>query len=490
MSLSVSRALALATCFAASSLAASVVEWQERSIYQVLTDRFALEGGGTARCVTDDRKYCGGTYRGIIDKLDYIQNLGFDAIWISPIVANVGGFTTYGEAYHGYWAQDIYKLNSHFGSADDLVALSNALHARDMYLMVDVVVNHFGPANSSASFESFNPFNKPSYFHPRCLITNYNNQTDVEQCWLGDDKVALADVNTENLWIVTTLNRWIASLVKDYRIDGIRIDTVKHVRKDFWPLFAAASGIYTVGEVFHSNTAYVADYTYVLDGVLDYPTWYQLFPAFQTSTGNLSALAEVILKAQRSYKTGLFGSGVFSENHDQPRFASLTTDTARIKNVIAFPFIHDGIPILYYGQEQGYTGGNDPANREALWLSGYVEEKEFVDHVKTLNAARKAAIATCAEYLVTPMEFPEVTATTLAVYKHPLLALFTNVGSHGTTSWDVQGTDYAPGTELLEVFSCSKVYVDSTGGLTALSTSGQPQLYIPASAPFEHCKNR
>ena len=85
------------------------------------------------------------------------------------------------------------------------------------------------------------------------------------------------------------------------------------------------------------------------------------------------------------------------------------------------------------------------------------------------------------------MMFPEVTTTTLAVSKHPLLALFTNVGSNGTASWHVQGTDYAPGTELLEVFSCSRVSVDSTGGLSASSVGGQPQLYIPASAPFEHC---
>jgi hypothetical protein len=229
-------------------------------LLQVLTDRFALEGPGTA-CATDDRKYCGGSYRGIIDKLDYIQNLGFDAIWISPIVANVEGFTVYGEAYHGYWAQDIYKLNPHFGSSDDLIALSNALHARKMYLMVDVVVNHFGPANSSASYASFNPLNQPSDFHPECLITDYNNQTDVEQCWLGDDKLALADVNTENPWIVNAFNLWIKSLVNAYRIDGIRIDTVKHVRKSFWPAFAASSGVYTVGEVYDGDVAYVADYT-------------------------------------------------------------------------------------------------------------------------------------------------------------------------------------------------------------------------------------
>lgn len=128
--------------------------------------------------------------------------------------------------------------------------------------------------------------------------------------------------------------------------------------------------------------------------------------------------------------------------------------------------------------------------QDRLWLSGYVEEgKVLVDHVKALNAARKAAIAICPGYLLTPMRFPEVTATTLAVYKHPLLGLFTNVGSNGTASWNVRGTDWVPGTELLEVFSCSRITVDSTGGVVAKSIGGQPQLYIPASAPVKHCSD-
>ena len=125
-----------------------------------------------------------------------------------------------------------------------------------------------------------------------------------------------------------------------------------------------------------------------------------------------------------------------------------------------------------------------------LWLSGYVvENKPLVDLVRALNNARKAAIATCPGYLVTPTKFLEATATTLTVYKHPLLALFTNVGSSGSASWEVQGTDWEPGTELLEVFSCQKVLVDSTGGFAATSVGGQPQLYIPASGPFQGCPN-
>ena len=127
--------------------------------------------------------------------------------------------------------------------------------------MVDIVVNHLVSKDPPPSFSAFNPFNEASDFHPRCNITDYNNQTQVEQCWLGDDNLALADVNTEDNNIVETYNNWIKALVKNNTIDGIRIDTVKHVRKDFWPNFASSSGVYTIGEILHNETDYVADYT-------------------------------------------------------------------------------------------------------------------------------------------------------------------------------------------------------------------------------------
>lgn len=77
----------------------------------------------TEEC-TQLREYCGGTYVGIIDKLDYLQNLGVDAIWISPMVANIE------RGYHGYWAENIYDLNSNFGNIGDLLTLVNECHQR------------------------------------------------------------------------------------------------------------------------------------------------------------------------------------------------------------------------------------------------------------------------------------------------------------------------------------------------------------------------
>jgi alpha-amylase len=112
---------------------ASPPQWRDRSIYQVMTDRFARSDESlTAECNPEEGRYCGGSWNGIIRRLDYIQGMGFDAIWISPITKNVEGSTAYGEAYHGYWQQDLYSLNAHFGTPDDLKRLSQAVHSRNM----------------------------------------------------------------------------------------------------------------------------------------------------------------------------------------------------------------------------------------------------------------------------------------------------------------------------------------------------------------------
>ena len=248
-----------------------------------MTDRFATSNDSTLPCDTSARMYCGGSWSGITRHLDYIQNMGFDAVWISPVSANIEGATSQGEAFHGcvtpagcldvpthylccrYWTRDLYSLNPHFGTADDLRALIAALHMRGMYIMLDVVVNHLAAPGHRFNFTDFpKPFDDESYFHNRCFVadsTDTGNQTTVEQCWLGDSKLPLPDLNTENPFVVEKLNEWIAKLVQDYGIDGLRIDTAKHIRKDFWPAFVNSAGVFTVGEILANDTNYMAPYT-------------------------------------------------------------------------------------------------------------------------------------------------------------------------------------------------------------------------------------
>lgn len=131
--------------------------------------------------------------------------------------------------------------------------------------MLDVVVNHMAPLNPKVNFTDFSPpFADASAFHQRCFVaesTDPSNQTAVEQCWLGDADMPLPDLNTENPTVSGKLLDWVQNLVQKYSIDGLRIDTVKHIRKDFWPDFSKAAGVFALGEVLINDTDYAAQYT-------------------------------------------------------------------------------------------------------------------------------------------------------------------------------------------------------------------------------------
>lgn len=246
------RSVFTLSCLVATSWAADAATWRSRSIYQLLTDRFArADGSTTATCNTEDRVYCGGSWTGVSNQLDYIQGMGFDAVWISPITLNLPQDTGDGSAYHGYWQQDLYSVNGNFGTADDLKTLSAALHARNMFLMVDIVVNHNGysGASNSVDYSVFHPFDQQSYYHTYCTITDQNNQTQKDDCWLGDNTVPLVDLATENSDVANGYNEWISELVSNYSIDGLRIDTAMYVNTDFYGPFLEAAGVFSTGEV-------------------------------------------------------------------------------------------------------------------------------------------------------------------------------------------------------------------------------------------------
>lgn len=137
----------------------------------------------------------------------------------------------------------------------------------------------------------FNPFSSSSYFHPYCPISNYNNQTNVEDCWLGDTTVSLPDLDTTQTAVQNIWYSWVTDLVANYSstsavdgihynfcstaytcpVDGLRIDTVKHVQKSFWPGYNKAAGVYCIGEVFDGDPAYACDYQNYVNGILNYP---------------------------------------------------------------------------------------------------------------------------------------------------------------------------------------------------------------------------
>ncbi|KAI1268787.1 glycoside hydrolase family 13 protein [Xylariaceae sp. FL1019] len=476
----------LAALWATTINALSTDEWKKQSIYQIVTDRFARTDGSTDDC-SDIRSYCGGTWQGIVNKLDYIQGMGYTAIWISPITTQIDGYTTYGEAYHGYWQQDIYGLNSNFGTADDLTALSSALHDRGMYLMVDIVTNHMGynGGPDDVDYSIYNPFNEASDFHSACFI-DYSDQDSIINCWEGDDNVALPDIDTQDSGIRDTFSGWVSDLVSTYGIDGFRVDSLQQVEKDFWPGFQSAAGVYLVGELFNGDPSLFPDWLNYISGAMNYPVYYWMTRFFESTTSTSTELVDGINTWKGQMETATMGG--FLENHDNPRFASLTSDLSLAKNGMAFTQLMDGIPILYYGQEQRFSGASDPNNREPFFPSSYDTSADLYQWAASLNQIRNQAIyvdPTYVDWQATPSQPDD---KTIALRKgnagSQIVSVHTNIGDSGSSysvSLDSSFTGFTADQALTEVMACTSVTTDSSGTLSFTQGPATSVFYPTAS---------
>ncbi|KAH8108459.1 alpha-amylase [Phellopilus nigrolimitatus] len=459
--------------------AANASEWRSRSIYQIIVDRYALpDGADPTACNTADQTWCGGTWNTISANLDYIQNAGFTAIWISPVSQNYQGERTpYGDPYHGYWIADASQLNEKFGTSDDLKALSDEIHSRGMYLMVDVVVNDVMALSTTPDYSTYLfkeeyirlMLYRQSQYHPYCAI-DWGNTTSEQTCWLGDSKVPLPDVKTEDPTVVSTYNKWIQQLVQEYDIDGLRIDG-QHVDIEFWPGFCASAGVFCIGEVDDADASQAAPYQgkNSLDSILHYPMYNALTSAF-TIPGpqNMSAVTDMInqSKALFSDPTVL---GNFLENQDS------------MYNAMVFNFMSDGIPIVYYGQEQGFHGGSDPYNREPLWTSNYTKSTAY-EMVTTLNQFRNFLVNT-SDWATQQMEVLASTNGAIAINKANVLTVVTNVGSPPQNVSIPVYTKFDAAAILTEVLSCTQYSVGSEGAINVdYSKGGHPAIFVQQTA--------
>jgi alpha-amylase len=482
------------------ALALDAAGWRNQSIYQVITDRFARTDGTAPLCDTSLGTFCGGSWKGITNNLDYIQNLGATAVWISPIVKNVDGyFDGAGEAYHGFWAEDIYSINPNFGTEADLKELAASLHARGMYLMVDIAPNHVGFPQVAGNYSNFKPFNSVDYFHSKCNI-QWNNRKSEQLCWLE----GLPDIRTENATVRQLYSAWIKDLVTTYSIDGLRIDTALEIEPEFWTDGGVkeAAGVYLLAEINHSAPETLAPYQQYVDGYMDYSTWNWFMTSFQTTEGNFSTLftGTNTIAAMTDVDPSLWGS--FVENHDQVRFPYRNEDFALAKNLYAAAMLRDGIPIVYYGQEQHYHGGATPDNREALWLGvGYDIYSELYGWIQQTNKIRKHAADANANFLTTERtqalfydDSSSGGSPVIAFRKAQLLTMYTNGGVNGANNVSyalgAAVTGYSVGQQLVDVLNCHSFQVDSNGRLNVqMPAGGLPRAFLPVDQISGLCNN-
>jgi alpha-amylase len=424
-------------------------EWKSRSIYQLLTDRFA-RSSDTGHC--NYSQYCGGNYRGLINKLDYIKGMGFDAIWISPIIENTEG------SYHGYHFTNLYNLNYHFGSEDDFKELVRTCHSKDIWVMVDVVANHAGPVGTD--FGRINPFNRAEHYHDWCEINNWRNQWEVENCRL----CGLPDLKQENDWVTQKLLEWIHDMVQKYNLDGIRIDTIMEVPKWFWDKFRVSAGVFQIGEAFDGNPGYVADYQNHLDSVFNYPLYYTIKSSFCGSFRNLEGY---LFNTRKVFPAPEY-MATFVENHDNPRWLHDCGDRAKFTNAVIFSLVWEGIPVFYYAGEQYYAGGADPNNREPLW-DNYNTKSTLYQLLGKANALRKKVQIW--NYGITQRYAND---NFYAFTRGNVLACFTNVQS---SQYTITYHDFKDGDKL-----CNVLYdgdcVTVSGRNININMGDYPKLYV------------
>ncbi len=488
-----------------------VADWRDEVIYQILVDRF--DNGDRNNDYNLNLKaptgWHGGDWQGIINKLDYLDELGVTTLWISPVVKNVeedAGIA----GYHGYWAQDFLSTNPHFGDMAKLRELVAQAHQRGMKVILDVVTNHIGQLfyydinlngapdiNTQGSGYCYGPelgsdtsgntcngtesrlirvtewdpdydprgvqsytslgeagpapivwvympevnrvppmpveFQNPEWYNRKGRVVTPWGWNYPEQVERADFPGGLKDIDTTRPDVRQKMIDVFAFWVEQTNLDGFRIDTVKHVDHEFWQVFTkgirertAAMGknnFLMFGEVFDGDDALLGSYTrdQELDSVFYFSHKFQVFDDVFGRNAPTEKIEQLFNSRAQNYGTQGHPGGIttadgqplaptqalvnFIDNHDVARWMFNFPSVEALRVALFYLLTMDGIPCIYYGTEQGYNGGNDPANREDMWREpenpNYRElygDRPFVPfdrehpmyvHIKALNTLRK-----------------------------------------------------------------------------------------------------
>lgn len=372
-----------------------------RAVYFLMTDRFVnadesndqrTQGGanktfdrpvaGAPAGESDNIGYLGGDFKGIENNADYIKELGFDAIWLTPIVDNPdeaftgsqpvqwkGMFQDRGKTgYHGYWGSNFYVVDEHLPSKDlDFGMLTHELSERGITTVLDIVANHGSPAFSMPAAqpkfgqifdkngvliadqqniepEKLDPANNP-------LHRFYNSKRElVELSDLNENNPAVMD------YLVGAYLQWI-----DQGAGAFRIDTIKHMPLSFWKAFsdrirAEHPGFFMFAEAFDYDAAKIAPFTWTENGgitVLDFPLKDRLAKVFGHDNAGFEKLADALYLVDGPYQNP-YELMTFYDNHDMPR---LDADDHGFINAHNWLFTARGIPVIYYGSETGFMRG-------------------------------------------------------------------------------------------------------------------------------------
>lgn len=365
----------------------------------------------------------GGDIQGVINNLDYIQNLGVTALWLNPTLLN----DRKEYSYHGYGITDFYKTDPRSGSNDTYMHLAQRLHSRNMKIIMDMIFNHCGanhwwiddlPTDDWLNKDK----NYRTNYRGSTVIDPHVAKSDLSLMTEGWFVESMPDLNQNNPFLATYLIQNTIWWIEFAELDGIRVDTQPYPFKKFmadWAnkIHAEYPDITLLGETwlhfpaftayFQGNSPVAGDYNSGLNSVTDFPLYYSVIEAFNENEGWKQGMARLYLHlAQDFLYNDANNTVIFLDNHDLDRFyTSVGEDINKLKMGLGFLLTTRGIPMIYYGTEIGMTGSEHKGHgdirkdfpggwtedsRTAFTKEGRTDtENEIYNFVKTIALWRK-----------------------------------------------------------------------------------------------------
>ncbi|MBY6186805.1 cyclomaltodextrin glucanotransferase [Marinobacter hydrocarbonoclasticus] len=405
------------------------------AIYFLITDRFvdgdpannyAEESGWDQPLVWQNGDvanvgYLGGDFKGVLENADYIADMGFTAVWMTPIVQNPAEAFTGGDpirregfamdrgkaGYHGYWGVNFYRLDKHLPSEGlDYADFTRAMADKGLKSVLDVVINHGSPAYTMP--EPQPDFGK-LYDADGRLVADHQNlppqQLDPDNEPLHRffnterDLAQLADMNVEHPevmdYFVGAYLQWL-----EQGAVAFRIDTVKHVPASAWAVFsqrirAEHPDLFMFGEVYDYDADVIGQYTRPENGgmsVLDFPMKAAMGEIFERGAG-FEVLASTLHLQDGAYANP-YELTTFYDNHDMPR---INTSDEGFIDAHNWLFTARGIPVIYYGSEMGFERGKaeHAGNRNYFGNANIAKAREHTirDRLSQIAQVRKRSVA-------------------------------------------------------------------------------------------------
>jgi neopullulanase len=475
------------------------------TVYLVMPDRFA-NGDATndvprGSYLPPDRSrpfaYHGGDLAGLTKRLEYIRDLGFSAIWLTPYYDNDDD----GSAYHGYHATDFYAVEERFGTMADVRAFVDRAHALGLKVVQDQVANHTGERhrwlqdaptptwlNGTASDHLDNSFDIPSVVDPKA---DPGVRKATLEGWFGNH---LPDINQNDPDAAAYLIQNSLWWVEMTGIDAIRQDTMPYAPRAYWSawmkaLKARRPSITVIGEVFHGDPKIVSVFQggathdgvdTLVDSVFDFPLYYPLVEFFSAKRP-ATRIAELLAADSLYPNPGVLSP--FVGNHDTPRQLGLLHGDARAQRLLqTCLFTMRGIPTLFYGDEIGMPGGQDPDNRRDF-PGGFAgdERDAFLEAGRTAN--EEATLRNLRRVIQLRKKHPALRGrTTRVLVAEPRLFAYSreSEGERAIVAINNADVPMQVDVDASGLFPPSSVLVDALSGRPVTLTASRLRTRLPA----------